>query len=137
MSYPSRNREQAVSEFQTAFGQPVNTKITKEALQLRMKLLTEEYHEVLEAVRAISCSLERDQPPKQADLENLLQELADVQYVLSGFAVTFGLPLGLAFNRVHESNMSKLGEDGKPIYREDGKVLKGPNYHKPTFDDLV
>ena len=52
-------------------------------------------------------------------------------------AVAFGLPLEVAFNRVHASNMSKLDDDGKPIYREDGKVMKGPNYKPPHLKDLV
>jgi predicted HAD superfamily Cof-like phosphohydrolase len=69
--------------------------------------------------------------------ENLLKELADLLYVTYGFAATFGWDIDTAFNRVHTSNMSKLDDDGKPIYREDGKVLKGPNYVPPDLSDLV
>ena len=65
----------------------------------------------------------------------LTKELSDLLYVVYGTALAFGLPLDPAFNRVHESNMSKL-VDGKPLYREDGKVLKGPNYQPPVLDDL-
>lgn len=70
---------------------------------------------------------------------NLLKEGADLLYVLLGTFVSLGLGDQLieAYRRVHISNMSKLGEDGKPIYREDGKVLKGPNYKPPNLDDLV
>jgi len=75
--------------------------------------------------------------PHEGCEEALLKEMADLQYVLSGMAVALGLNLGEAFRRVHESNMSKLGDDGKPIYRDDGKVLKGPNYRKPELGDLV
>lgn len=57
-------------------------------------------------------------------------------YVTIGFATTFGLPLEEVFYAVHESNMSKLGPDGKPIYREDMKVLKGPNYKEPDLDQF-
>ena len=65
------------------------------------------------------------------------KELADIVFVCYQFAAAFGLDLDTAMQRVFESNMSKLGDDGKPIYREDGKVLKGPNYYKPTLVDLV
>src|SRR5690606_5216460 len=68
---------------------------------------------------------------------NLLKELADLRYVLSGLCVALGIDEEECVRRVHESNMSKLGEDGSPIYREDGKVLKGPNYAPPDLDDLV
>ena len=87
---------------------------------LRLELLSEEMEEVVEA----------------GSMEKLTKELADLIYVAIGMAVTFGLPLVEVFERVHQSNMSKLGEDGKPIYREDGKVMKGPNYQPPKLDDL-
>ena len=67
-----------------------------------------------------------------------LKELADLVYVCYQYAMNMGWDLDEALHRVHESNMSKLDEDGKPIYREkDGKVLKGPNYKPPTLEDLV
>ena len=66
-----------------------------------------------------------------------LKELADLVYVCYQYAENMGWFLDEALNRVHESNMSKLGEDGKPIYREDGKVLKGPNYKPPNLEDLI
>ena len=67
-----------------------------------------------------------------------LKELADLVYVCYQYAENMNWFLDEALNRVHESNMSKLGEDGKPIYREkDGKVLKGPNYKPPNLSDLV
>ena len=70
----------------------------------------------------------------------LLKELADLQYVLSGTLVSLSPFFGdfdTAFNRVHASNMSKLGNDGHPVYRADGKVTKGPNYKPPDLKDLV
>ena len=66
-----------------------------------------------------------------------LKELADLVYVCYQYAENMNWFLDEALNRVHLSNMSKLGEDGKPIYRDDGKVLKGPNYKPPDLSDLV
>ena len=68
--------------------------------------------------------------------EECLKELADLVYVCYQYAENMGWFLDEALDRVHKSNMSKLGEDGKPIYRDDGKVLKGPNYKPPTLEDL-
>ena len=69
--------------------------------------------------------------------EECLKELADLVYVCYQYAENMHWFLDEALNRIHESNMSKLGEDGKPIYREDGKVLKGPNYKPPNLSDLI
>ena len=66
-----------------------------------------------------------------------LKELADLVYVCYQYAENMDWFLDEALDRVHKSNMSKLGEDGQPIYREDGKVLKGPNYQPPTLTDLI
>ena len=88
---------------------------------LRTVLIKEEYAEVLSAT----------------DAENILKELADLVYVTYGFSASFGWDLDEAVRRVHASNMSKLDTDGKPLYREDGKVLKGPNYAEPNLTDLV
>ena len=68
--------------------------------------------------------------------EECLKELADLVYVCYQYAENMGWFLDEAMNRVHESNMSKLDENGKPIYRDDGKVLKGPNYKPPNLSDL-
>jgi len=66
-----------------------------------------------------------------------LKELADLVYVCYQYAANMDWDLDEALHRVHESNMSKLGKNGKPIYREDGKVLKGPNYAPPNLENLV
>lgn len=66
-----------------------------------------------------------------------LKELADLVYVCFQFAASQDWDLDEAMRRVHRSNMSKLGEDGKPVYREDGKILKGPNYQPPNLKDLT
>ena len=92
-------------------------------------LIVEEFKEFLEAEGMLFMHGRNHQ-------ENALKELADLVYVCYQFAENMGWFLDEALNRVHESNMSKLGEDGKPIYREDGKVLKGPNYKPPTLEDL-
>lgn len=70
------------------------------------------------------------------DKKKLAKELADLLYVVYGTAATYGIPIDEVFNRVHESNMSKLGADGKPVYRDDGKILKGPNYKEPDMGGL-
>ena len=93
-------------------------------------LIVEEFKEFLEA----EDQLYRDNPTVT---EEALKELADLVYVCYQYAENMGWFLDEALNRVHESNMSKLGADGKPIYREDGKVLKGPNYKPPDLSDIV
>lgn len=115
-----------VREFHEAMDQPVDQPFSDTALiNLRYRLIDEE---VLEATEAGEKSLPKDE---------LLKELADIIYVVYGFAVSFGWDLDEAVRRVHESNMSKLYPDGKPRYREDGKVLKSPNYEAPDLKDLV
>ena len=68
----------------------------------------------------------------RVDLIETADALGDLKYVVEGAALVFGIPLEPVFMEIHRSNMSKLGTDGKPIYREDGKVLKGPNYTPPN-----
>ena len=130
-------------EFITAMdqdkGKEIDNRDSLNILRLRMKLISEETNEVEEAVADLEkCIAESGTKEELIRYKAaLLKELCDLQYVLSGFAVTFGLPFDEAFRKVHESNMSKLGDDGKPVYREDGKILKGPNYKKPDLSDLV
>jgi len=90
----------------------------------------EEFKEFLESEQLLF----RHDPAFSSDT---LKELADLVYVCFQYAENMGWNLDETMNRVHQSNMSKLGEDGKPIYREDGKVLKGPNYKPPTLTDLL
>ena len=93
-------------------------------------LIVEEFKEFLEAESMLFRN--NDQFPAEA-----LKELADLVYVCYQYAENMGWLLDEALDRVHTSNMSKLGEDGRPLYREDGKVLKGPNYKPPTLTDLI
>ena len=92
--------------------------------------MIEEFKEFLEA----EDQLFRDNPVIEAEC---LKELADLVYVCYQYAENMGWFLDEALHRVHESNMSKLDEYGKPILREDGKVLKGPKYQPPNLEDLV
>lgn len=118
-------QQDLVAAFTRAMGQAFDQEPDRETAKLRQRLIMEEASEVFD-------ELDRDIINKVA----LTKELADLLYVVHGTAVAFGLPLEPAFVRVHQSNVSKLGPDGKPIYREDGKVLKGPNYEPPKLDDL-
>jgi len=93
-------------------------------------LIVEEFKEFLEA----EGMLFRNNVEFPAEA---LKELADLVYVCYQYAENMGWFLDEALDRVHVSNMSKLGEDGLPVYREDGKVLKGPNYKPPTLTDLI
>jgi predicted HAD superfamily Cof-like phosphohydrolase len=93
-------------------------------------LIVEEFKEFLEA----EGMLFRNNDTFAAET---LKELADLVYVCYQYAENMKWSLDEALDRVHQSNMSKLGEDGRPIYRDDGKVLKGPNYQPPTLTDLV
>ena len=76
-------------------------------------------------------------PITQEAKEEILDAIADLIYVTIGTAIDFGFDLEGAFEEVQRSNMAKLGEDGKPIFRKDGKILKGPNYKKPDLSSFV
>ena len=93
------------------------------------KLIVEEFKEFLEAEGMLFMHGRNHQ-------EHALKELADLVYVCYQYAENMGWFLDEALNRVHESNMSKLDKDGTPVYREDGKFLKGPNYKPPDLSDL-
>ena len=93
-------------------------------MTMQKSLIDEEYHEFCKAFLS-------------EGFEEQLKELADLVYVCYQYAAAKEWDLDEAMKRVHTSNLSKLGEDGKPIRREDGKVLKGPNYAPPTLKDLI
>jgi len=119
--------EQA-KEFRTKYGLKNSADRSTRAVQ--HKIIVEEFKEFLEAEGMLFMHGRNHQ-------EHALKELADLVYVCYQYAENMGWFLDEALNRVHESNMSKLDEDGKPIYREDGKVLKGPNYKPPDLNDLI
>ena len=114
-------------EFRSKYS--IKNSADKKTRHYQQKLIVEEFKEFIEA----EGMLFRHGRNFQADA---LKELADLVYVCYQFAENMGWFLDEALNRVHLSNMSKLDEDGKPIYREDGKVLKGPNYQPPNLEDL-
>ena len=93
---------------------------------LRFELMKEENEEYLEAVQ-------------NNDIVEIADALGDMLYILCGTILEHGLQnkIDAVFDEIQRSNMSKLGEDGKPIYREDGKVMKGPNYFKPNFEAIL
>ena len=119
--------EQA-KEFRTKYN--LKSSRTRDKRSYQKSLIVEEFKEFLEAEGLLF----RDNPTIESEA---LKELADLVYVAYQYAENMGWFLDEALDRVHLSNMSKLGEDGKPIYRADGKVLKGPNYAPPNLEDLI
>ena len=97
---------------------------------MQRNLIVEEFKEFLDSENQLIMGL-------RVNSAECLKELSDLVYVCYQYAENLGWDLDEALNRVHQSNMSKLDEDGQPIRREDGKVLKGPNYKEPTLTDLV
>ena len=120
----------AVTEFHNAFRLSVEHKpksdISSEITELRYNLMKEENEEYLQAV-------------KSNDLIEIGDALGDMLYILCGTIISHGFQdkIEAIFDEIQRSNMSKLGADGKPIYREDGKVLKGPNYFKPDIEKIL
>ena len=97
---------------------------------LQRRLIVEEFKEFLDAENQLIMGL-------VVNSAECLKELADLVYVCYQYAANLGWDLDEALDRVHQSNLSKLDDNGNPIYREDGKVLKGPNYQPPNLNDLV
>ena len=128
-----------VAEFHTVFGHPlrtVPTTGTRAERELRYELIREELDELWEATGLDRPGCGDDDccyGPVEPDLIGMADALADLVYVIYGAAHVFGIDLDACVREVHRSNMSKLGEDGAPIYREDGKVLKGPGYTAPDL----
>ena len=121
-------------QFRDAVDQPCNLKL-KDCLpqaELQISLIEEEFKEVMEAAGA--AMLHADDENHQAEL---LKELVDLKYVIDQFCALVGYDIETAFLRVHRSNMSKFGRDGKAIKNEAGKVIKGPDYQPPVLTDLV
>lgn len=131
------NYERKVRDFHLAFDIGVDMPITSDLLAFRKKLIGEEVEELYAEIDKARAEIDAGGSITRETLAAMMKELADVQYILSGMVVTFGMPADRVFERVHQSNMSKLGHDGKPVRRDDGKVMKGPNYHPPALDDLI
>ncbi len=125
-----KNKIKAVQKFHEAFGlgvrqQPV-ADLSMQKLKLRFDLMDEENREYLEAA-------------ENNDLIEVADALGDMLYILCGTILEHGMQHKIeeVFNEIQRSNMSKLGADGNPIYREDGKVMKGPNYFKPNIEGIL
>ena len=132
---PLRNREELVEEFHGGMGQPISSSMTDSKLfELRWKLIREEMKELEDEFSAATVDIKRGRIPE--NMEQIFKELADLQYVISGFAVTYAINLDEVVRQVHTSNMSKL-ENGKPVFRDDVKVLKGKIYKPPKLSELV
>ena len=116
-----------VGLFMKTFGQEVKIESglsTEKINELRISLINEELEELKEAI-------------KNNDLKEVADALTDILYVTYGAGHAFGINLDKCFEEVQQSNMSKLSEDGKPIYNEAGKVLKGPKYFKPDLNKFL
>ena len=116
-----------VKQFMQTFGQEVKIKASfsdEKTNQLRLDLISEELEELKNAM-------------ENKDLLEVADALTDILYVTYGAGHAFGIDLDKCFDEVQNSNMSKLGADGKPIYNESGKVMKGPDYYKPDLSKFI
>ena len=116
-----------VGLFMSTFGQEVKKKSelsSEKTNSLRLSLIQEELDELTKAI-------------KEKDILEVADALTDILYVTYGAGHSFGINLDNCFNEVQKSNMSKLGKDGKPIYNENGKVMKGPDYFKPDLSKFL
>ena len=117
----------SVKKFMKTFGQEVKTKAefpSDKIVKLRYDLIREELEEFADAI-------------EKKDIKEVADALTDILYVTYGAGHAFGIDLDSCFNEVQNSNMSKLGDDGKPIYNDKGKVMKGPKYFKPDLSKYV
>ena len=118
---------ESVRKFMETFGQEIKEKPgfpNDKIVSLRFNLIKEELEELKEAM-------------ENKDIKEVADALTDILYVTYGAGHAFGINLDKCFQEVQNSNMSKLGEDGKPIYNDKGKVMKGPNYFKPNLSKFV
>tara|TARA_B100000965_G_C19412047_1_gene678158 strand:- start:136 stop:507 length:372 start_codon:yes stop_codon:yes gene_type:complete len=118
---------QSVKKFMQTFGQEVKNKAEfpeEKIINLRLNLIKEELEEFREAV-------------KKKDIKEVADALTDILYVTYGAGHAFGIDLDSCFEEVQNSNMSKLGDDGKPIFNDQGKVMKGPKYFKPDLGKFI
>ena len=127
--------EELVKECHKAMELSIDDIYSVDLLTLRKKLINEETEELNVEIDTLITELKTTGYVSKETKLKMFKELADLQYVLSGMVVSLGIPMEEVFQRVHNSNMSKL-VDGKPLKREDGKFLKGPNYKKPDLSDL-
>lgn len=127
MSSMNISNFEKVGDFMEAFGQEVlyvPTMPDFNLAALRLDLIEEEVQELRDGLG-------------RSSLLEVADALTDILYVVYGAGHAFGIDLDDCFHEVHRSNMTKLGEDGRPLYREDGKVMKGPNYEEPDLDQFI
>ena len=140
--------EALVRRFHHVYGLPVQTdgaSLERESLDMRMSLIAEEFSELVGAVYGQAARVEIESSYRRAvaaddgtrDTVETADALADLIYVIYGMALETGIDLASVLAEVQRSNMSKLGADGKPVYREDGKVLKGPDYFPPNVEAVL
>ena len=140
--------EALVRRFQHVYGLPIQTdgaSLERESLDMRMSLIAEEFSELVGAVYGQAARAEIESSYRRAvaaddgarDTVETADALADLIYVIYGMALETGIDLASVLAEVQRSNMSKLGADGKPVYREDGKVLKGPDYFPPNVEAVL
>lgn len=143
-----------VREFHEKFGHPVNEgtsdleSLPAGLVKLRMDLIAEEFFELVGAVYSEDAAARMEDAwedlysqgldynkdgSRNLDIVETADALGDMDYVINGFAHVAGIPHDDVVDEIHDSNMSKLGADGKPILREDGKILKGPDYFRPDI----
>ena len=118
---------ECVRKFMETFGQEIRKKAkfpNDKIVNLRYDLIEEELEELKVAIA-------------KKDIKEVADALTDILYVTYGAGHSFGINLDNCFQEVQSSNMSKLGKDGKPIYNEKGKVMKGPNYYKPDLEKFI
>ena len=118
---------ESVKKFMETFGQEIKEKATfpsEKIVNLRLELIKEELVELEDAL-------------SKKDIKEVADALTDILYVTYGAGHAFGIDLDKCFDEVQNSNMSKLGENGEPIYNESGKVMKGPNYFKPDLSKFI
>lgn len=118
-----------VSQFHGLFGHPIGNTLEPQALEhplstLRLELIKEEFFELVDATI-------------NSDIVEIADALGDLVYVIYGYAIACGIDLDAVVEEIHRSNMTKLGADGKPVYREDGKILKGENYEPPRIQRVL
>ncbi len=116
-----------VKKFMSTYGQEIKEKAQfpdNKIVQLRINLIEEELNELKDAI-------------KNNDIVEVADALTDILYVTYGAGHSFGVDLDKCFDEVQNSNMSKLGENGKPIYNDSGKVMKGPNYFAPNLKKII
>ena len=124
-----------VAQFKEAHGHELPDKLTipdYPRMELLSKLIREEFREVMESIYP-RWDTPHDDGRMEVDPVNLAKELADLVYVAVGMTIECGIPLDKVWDEVHRSNMSKIGPDGKFVTREDGKIMKGPNYQAPNI----